>query len=80
VLAFDYDTPMTADSNGQHVIYWQKQPGTVDDQVTVSWNDGSHVETAHNVLSQDLVIRLSAGHLTVDSGQAGSAYLPSLTL
>src|SRR5579859_1554423 len=37
---FQYDTPWVADGRGEDRIYWQKEPGTLADGVTITWNDG----------------------------------------
>lgn len=78
---FDYDTPLVANGRGESSLYWQKQPGTLADAVTVNWNDGSgHAYTASGDLGQDRVITFSARGLTITSGQQARALLPSLSL
>jgi hypothetical protein len=78
---FDYDTPWIGDGRGEGQIYWQKQPGTVTDAVTVKWNDGSgHTYTINGDLGQDRVISFSSRGVTLGAGQAAQAKLPSLSL
>jgi hypothetical protein len=78
---FTWDTPWPADARGEDHIYWQKQPGTLADQIVVKWNDGNgHTYTVKADLAQDRVINLSSRGITITSGQAAQAQLPSLSL
>ena len=78
---FSYDTPWIADGRGEGQIYWQKEPGTLADVVTVKWNDGSgHTYTVKGDLGQDRVIHFSSRGVTFAAGQPAQAKLPSLSL
>jgi hypothetical protein len=78
---FTYDTPWQANGRGEGQIYWQKQPGTINDVITVKWNDGfGHTFTVNGDLGQDRVITFSARGLTIMAGRAAQAKLPSLSL
>lgn len=78
---FVYDTPFTAAAGNPDLIYWQKQPGTVNDKVDVTWNDGNgHTFKASGDLGQDRIISLSSTGVTVTAGQPAQATLPSLSL
>jgi hypothetical protein len=78
---FEYDTPWVGDGRGLARIYWQKQPGTLDDKVDVRWNDGGgHTFTTNGNLGGDRVIVLSTTGVAIIQGQAGQAKLPSLSL
>ena len=78
---FDYDTPWVAGARGEANIYWQKQPGTLDDKVDVIWNDGNgHTFKVSGVLAQDRVITFSAKGVSLTAGQPAQAQLPSLGL
>jgi hypothetical protein len=78
---FQYDTPWIPDGRGGETIYWQKEPGTLADAVSVVWNDGGgHVYTATGDLAQDRVITLSSKGLSFTAGQPAQAKLPSLSL
>jgi Protein of unknown function (DUF4012) len=78
---FTYDSPWIADGRGEGQIYWQKQPGTVNDVITVKWSDGNgHFYTSISDLGQDRVISFSARGVSVAAGQAAQAKLPSLSL
>jgi hypothetical protein len=78
---FTYDTPWAANGRGQETIYWQKQPGTIDDKVDVKWNDGSgHAYAVSGDLNQDRVITISTRGLTLSPGRPAQAQLPSLSL
>ncbi len=78
---FNYDTQWKAADRGRDQIYWQKQPGTANDALTVIWTDGSgHMYKVTGNLTQDRIIVISPGGVTVANGQAGQATLPSLSL
>ena len=78
---FEYDTPWVGDGRGLARIYWQKQPGTLDDKVAIKWNDGSgHVYTVSGDLAQDRVITFSSSGVSLTPGQPARAKLPSLSL
>ena len=78
---FEYDTPWQAGGHGEDTIYWQKQPGTLNDTINVIWNDGSgHTYTTIGDLSQDRVITFSSKGLVITPGIPAQAQLPSLSL
>lgn len=78
---FEYDTTWPTRDRGSHQIYWQKQPGTVNDSVQVIWNDGSgHSYRTDGDLGQDRIINLSATGVTMTPGHPAQATLPSLSL
>jgi hypothetical protein len=78
---FVYDTPWLGDARGESQIYWQKQPGTLNDKVKVVWHDGiGHAYSVVGDLSQDRVIIFSTGGLTFTAGLPAQAQLPSLSL
>jgi hypothetical protein len=78
---FEYDTPWPAGDLGRDEIYWQKQPGTANDGVDVTWNDGNgHTYRASGDLAQDRVITLTPLDVTISAGQPAKATLPSLSL
>ena len=78
---FTYDTPWQADGRGESQIYWQKQPGTLNDTIVVKWNDGAgHAYTVRGDLGQDRVINFSSKGITITPGQPAQAQLPSLSL
>ena len=78
---FVYDTPWMANGREQSSIYWQKQPGTLTDAITVNWNDGyGHIYTVNGNLGQDQVINFSSRGISLDAGQSAQAKLPSLSL
>ena len=78
---FQYDTPWSGNPKGAAQIYWQKQPGTITDQVDVVWSDGAgHSYTASGDFAQDRVIRLSPSGVILAAGKAAQATLPSLGL
>jgi len=78
---FNYDTPWVANGRGEAAIYWQKQPGTLADAVTVIWHDGiGHSYTVSGDLGQDRVINFSSRGVSIAAGQTAQAKLPSLSL
>jgi hypothetical protein len=78
---FEYDTPWPERDKGQDQIYWQKQPGTINDRIDVTWNDGNgHTYTVNGDLAQDRVITLTPTGVTLTPGQPAQAQLPSLSL
>ena len=78
-VTFQYDTPWTADADGKHRIYWQKQPGTLNDSVSVDWLTGGHHYAVSGDLGQDRLLTLAPAGVTLETGQAGSAQLPTLS-
>jgi hypothetical protein len=79
-LIFDYQTPWTVDAAGHHVIYWQKQPGTLKDAITVNWQSGNRSFKAIGDLGQDQQITVSPNGVTVRPAQRATAHLPGLAL
>ena len=78
---FEYDTPLAASTGNLDEIYWQKQPGTLNDTINVTWNEGAgHTYTAGGILAADRIIVLSQAGATLISGQPALASLPSLSL
>jgi hypothetical protein len=78
---FAYDTPWTANAKGLDQLYWQKQPGTLADRISVTWIDSlGRSYTASGVLDQDRVINLSPGAVSLGAGHPAQATLPSLSL
>jgi hypothetical protein len=78
---FEYDSPWPASDRGSHQVYWQKQPGTVNDKIDVTWTDeNGHTFKVSGDLGQDRVITLSPNGVTLTAGQPAQATLPSLSL
>lgn len=78
---FKYDTPWPVADGGLDQIYWQKQPGTVNDRIDVTWSDGNgHTYKVGGSLAQDRIINLSPTGATLTAGQPAQATLPSLSL
>jgi hypothetical protein len=77
----EYNTPWPTTEKAPYQIYWQKQPGTLSDSVTVTWNDGhGHTSTSTGDLAQDRLITLASTGVTLTPGKAANAGLPSLRL
>lgn len=63
---FTWDTPWQPAANGTALIYWQKQPGTLQDPVRVTWSaDGGASSTTSTDLSSDRLITLSSHGVSV---------------
>ena len=78
---FDYDTPWPVQDNGRTQIYWQKQPGTLNDGAVVIWNTGAGKSYQVNGdLGQDRRITLTPSGVTIAATSAAQAKLPSLSL
>jgi hypothetical protein len=78
---FKYDTQWQVGDTSPYAIYWQKQPGTLNDTIAVTWNDGNgHSYKAGGTLAQDEIIGLSPTGVTLTVGQPAQAALPSLNL
>lgn len=80
-VTFSYDTPWTPDDRGRHEIYWQKQPGSSNDMVRITFVDtvGHSYATAAE-LSTDLLITMQPSGVVVNASRQASAKLPSLSL
>lgn len=77
----EYDTPWQPGGRGEYQIYWQKQPGTLDDKIEVVWHDGGgRTYNASGNLGQDRVVTISSRGITISPGRPGQAQLPSLGL
>jgi Protein of unknown function (DUF4012) len=78
---FEWDTPWQSSWWGQHVIYWQQQPGTANDTVTVTWGgvDG-HIYTVNGALTQDRIITLTPTGVALAQAPPAVGALPSLSL
>jgi hypothetical protein len=76
-VAIQWDTPLPSGAVSRS-IYWQKQPGTQNDAIKVTYNVGGKTFTAASDLGQDRVLVLTDGGVQVSNGSAGSAHLPTL--
>ena len=77
-IGFSWDTPLPSLTK-PFEIYWQKQPGTLNDGAHIIWSVGGHRFEATGDLAQDRVITLTPTGVTLTPGQAGTAQLPSLS-
>lgn len=81
VVIFEWYTPWQPNGRGEEQMYWQKQPGTINDKVDVVWNDGNgHVFKVSGDLGQDRIITMAPSAVLLTQGQVGTAQLPSLSL
>jgi hypothetical protein len=78
-LKFTYDTPWSP-AGGIQDLYWQKQPGTQSDRISITWRPGGASHSTSGLLDGDKVIELTSSSVTLTSGQAGTATVPSLSL
>ncbi|HUY23755.1 MAG TPA: DUF4012 domain-containing protein [Candidatus Saccharimonadales bacterium] len=78
---FTYDTEWTPSARGVDQVYWQKQPGTIADRISVTWNAGAGQSySTTGTLDQDRVINLTSTGVSITPGQPAQATLPSLSL
>jgi hypothetical protein len=66
-VTFTWNTPWTAAADGSDAMYWEKQPGTVQDPVKVVWTDGGASVSATSDLGQDRVVTLRPNSVVVSS-------------
>ena len=78
-FTFEYETPWSIDALGDHTIYWQKQPGTGSDAITLTWLRDGHKLSTTGDLAVDRVIVLSPTQANIVPGLAATAQLPSLS-
>jgi hypothetical protein len=78
-IVIEYDTPWTTDAAGRHELYWQAQPGTSGDLVTVHWNDGGTTVTENGALNGDTVLMLGPGRVDGKPGHVAQAKIPRLS-
>ena len=76
-VSFEYVTD-AANLGSGHRIYWEKQPGTLADKVHVVYKVDGRVFTLDTDLSQDRVLTINPGGISVAPGLAGAAHLPVL--
>jgi hypothetical protein len=76
-VVIDYTTDL-GDLAGRHEILWQKQAGTLNDKVHVSFQSGGKTYTADSDLGQDRLLTLSPEGLKVMAANVALAHLPIL--
>jgi hypothetical protein len=76
-LTFEYDTPWTTDKTGHHLLIWEKQPGTNQDPVVVSWTYGRKTYSTPTTIDQDRAISVGPNGITI-APATPSRTLPSL--
>ena len=76
-LTFEYDTPWTTDKTGNHLLVWEKQPGTNQDSAVVSWTNGPATYSIKTTLDQDRAISVGPNGITI-APATPSRTLPSL--
>ncbi len=78
---FEYDTPWVTDAGGAYEIYWQKQPGTANDSINLTWLDGTGTtQLTVGTLTQDQIITLTPAGAALSAGHPAQVTLPSLSL
>lgn len=75
-IVYEWDTAWAPDAHGDHLLYWQKQPGTGSDKVTVHFMDGSKADLVTDI-AQDRLFKVRQGSVTVANGLVPAAHLPS---
>ncbi len=75
-IVFDYDTPVPA---GGSSLVWQKQPGTGNDQIHLTWRpQGGRSFQVDGHLSEDQRINFDSDGLRLAPAHPATAQLPSL--
>ena len=77
-VVYTWDTPWAPGADGRQTIYVEKQPGTAQDALAVSWTNGGRTTTAAADLGVDRVIQLSPDGVRVVQGQSARAELPRI--
>jgi Protein of unknown function (DUF4012) len=78
-VTYAWDTAWYLEASGTHTIYWQKQPGMGQDQLTVTWTNGGATATAKSDLGSDRLVRVGPGaKVTIAQGNAAQVSLPRL--
>lgn len=78
-ITFEYDTPWQPDAAGKQKVYWQKQPGTNADPITVTFVDGSLTAKATSTLNEDREIVAGRSGVTVQAPPSTGAELPAIS-
>jgi hypothetical protein len=73
-----WTTPLGDPAAGAHSLYWQKQAGTLTDQVRVTVHDGPRVTSAAGDLGQDRLVVLDGSGVQIRPGTSGAATVPFL--
>jgi Protein of unknown function (DUF4012) len=76
-VTVEYDTPLDSIRGGTD-IYWQKQPGTLNDAIAVTYTVNGRTYKATSDLGQDRVLKLTDNGLTIVTGSTGTAGIPVL--
>jgi hypothetical protein len=64
--------------NQVHEIYWQKQPGTGPDRLTVNWIlNGTRYSTSGD-LAQDRVVKLTRSGVSIGPGVTSKVAMPGV--
>jgi putative NADPH-quinone reductase len=75
---FNYSTQWQLRSANPYQVYWQNQPGTVNDRIDVTWSDGNgHTYNVGGSHAQGRTISLLSTGVSLTTGQAAQATLPS---
>jgi hypothetical protein len=74
-VTFEYTTDVHDLSSG-HEIYWQKQAGTLNDPVKVTYHVNGRTYTANGDLNFDRLLLLTEQGVQIKQGVSGGAKLP----
>ena len=75
---FNCDSQWQVGAADPYQVYWQNQPGTVNDRIDVTWSDGNgHTYKVGGSHAQDRTISLLSTGVSLTTGQAAQATLPS---
>jgi hypothetical protein len=77
VVDFTFSWTTKIPSSGPAPVYWQKQPGTLNDSVTVTYMVNGRSFVSRTDLSQDRILTLTPSGIGVQAGSSGAAAIPS---
>jgi hypothetical protein len=76
-ITFDYDTAWPGTTR-EYTIYWQKQPGSTNDRVKVTWNTGQATFRVSAVLGSDMTVRVTPDGVSLNPAQPALVSIPSV--
>jgi Protein of unknown function (DUF4012) len=75
-VTFQWETPWSPEPDGSAALYWQKQAGTVADDIEITWSSGGGTYSAIGDLSEDRLLRLWDGGLRIEAPEPAAGRQP----
>jgi len=79
-MTFEYDTPWAPNASGSEVLYWQKQPGTDPDAISVTYQVNGQTFKAASKLTTDQQVAYGDHGVSIAAAESVAATLPSISL